>query len=54
MAIWYITVGQVGKLCVVPESLLQGRKAIRAIECSGIRDALKKLKEYEENHVQRV
>lgn len=51
MAIWHITMGQAGRLCVVPKSMLEGRKTIRTIECGGIRDALKKLKEHEENRV---
>ena len=44
---WYIVKGLAGKLCVVPESLIEGREIIKAIKCTGLLDAVRKLQKFE-------
>ena len=44
---WYITTGNAGRLCVLPERMVEGRERIRRIKCNGIVDAVEQLEKYE-------
>lgn len=45
---WYITVGNAGRLCALPEKMIGNREILSKIKCSGIVDAVEQLKNYEE------
>lgn len=45
---WYITVGNAGRLCALPEKMIGDREILLPIKCSGIIDAVEQLKNYEE------
>ena len=45
---WYITTGNAGRLCVLPERMMKNRESLRHIKCTGIVDAVEQLKNYEE------
>lgn len=49
MGEWFITTGRNGMLCVVPKTLLDGRKSIKTFPCDGIIEAIKELHNYESN-----
>lgn len=44
---WYITTGNAGRLCVLPERMMKNRESLRHIKCTGIVDAVEQLKNYE-------
>lgn len=44
---WYITTGNAGRLCVLPERMMKNRESLRHIKCTGIVDAVKQLKNYD-------
>lgn len=44
---WYITTGNAGRLCVLPERMMKNRESLRHIRCTGIVDAVEQLKNYE-------
>ena len=44
---WYITTGNAGRLCVLPERMVEGRERIWRIKCNGIVDAVEQLEKYE-------
>lgn len=44
---WYITTGNAGRLCVLPERMMKTRESLRHIRCTGIVDAVEQLKNYE-------
>lgn len=44
---WYITTGNAGRPCVLPERMMKNRESLRHIKCTGIVDAVEQLKNYE-------
>lgn len=49
---WYITKGAAGRLCVLPDAMMDGRVKIQHIRCTGIIDAVAQLEAYEEREIQ--
>ena len=46
---WYITTGNTGRLCVLPERMMKNRESLRHIKCTGIVDAVEQLKKMHED-----